>query len=48
MFQFSEKARGELGYIGFLQQRAGSLNVKRLLLIKEKLCKSLGSLKSFL
>ena len=31
----SEKAREVLRYIGLLQQRAGSLNVKSLLLIKE-------------
>ena len=29
------KGRGELGYTGVLQQRAGSLNTKRVLLIKE-------------
>ena len=29
------KGRGELGYAGVLQQRAGSLNIKRVLLIKE-------------
>ena len=31
-----EEVRGELGYTEILQQRAGSLNVKRLLLIKGK------------
>ena len=32
---FSEEVRGEPGYIGVWQQRAGSQTVKRLLLIKE-------------
>ena len=31
----SKEARRELGYVGVLQQRAGSRNIKRLLLIKE-------------
>ena len=31
----SDEARRELEYIGVLQQRAGSLNIKRLLLTKE-------------
>ena len=59
----SKGVREEPGYIGVLQQRPGSSNFKRLLLIKENqtsqvkefstflcmgICKSLGSLKSFL
>ena len=39
---------GEPGYIGVLQQRAGSLNIKRLLLVKENQISQIKEFNAFL
>ena len=44
----SEEVREESGYIGVLQQRPGSRNIKRLLLIKENQISQVNEFTAFL
>ena len=48
LLRSSEEVRGELGYIGVLQQGAGSRNIKRLLLIKENQISGVKEFSAFL
>ena len=45
---WDEEVREEAGYIGVLQQRPGSQNIKRLLLIKENQTSQVNEFSAFL